>query len=145
MWLFILCYDIEMKMYITSRFKGAENKNEIEELCEAVKTAGIQDFSFVRDIENYQKTFDDPKELWNRSLEEIKKCDALLIDVSDSPTGGRVIETGIAYALGKPVVTICKNDTTYKDLYNGLSDLVIRFDSYPEITLILKNWLKDRQ
>jgi hypothetical protein len=32
-----------------------------------------QDFCFIRDVENYQKVFDNPKELMKRALEEIIK------------------------------------------------------------------------
>ena len=134
-----------MKVYVTTRFKGSnENKQEIEHLCFAVHDAGMQDFSFIRDVENYQKVFDDPKDLWSRSLEEIEKCEALLIDVSDHPSGGRVIEVGIAYALHKPVFVVVKNGMEYKDVYNGVAALVIRYDSYQDITDALKEYLLGR-
>jgi len=50
-----------MKVFITSTFKNGKNKEEIECLCCLVKEGGFQDFSFIRDIENYQKTFNDTK------------------------------------------------------------------------------------
>lgn len=140
-----VCYDGKVKVYITSRFKGTENKNEISELCSAVAAAGMTDFSFVRDIENFQKTFDDPKELWQRALLEIKKCDALLIDVSDSPSGGRVVEAGIAYALGLPIITICKNGTQHKEFYKGISNIVVSYDSYKDIIPVLKRWMESQK
>ncbi len=90
-----------MKVFVTARFKDA-NRGDIEALCAAVSAAGLEDFSFIRDIENYQKIFDNPVELWQRAREELTRCDALLVDVSDFPTGGRVIEIGIAFGLKCP-------------------------------------------
>lgn len=129
-----------IKVYITARFKGSENKYEIEQLCDAVRQAGMQDFCFVRDVENYRKTFDDPVELWQRAFEEIEKCDALLIDVSDQPTGGRVIEAGIAFGLQKPVFVVVKKGTDYKDLYNGISTMVIKYSEPRDITEALARY-----
>ncbi len=125
---------VQMKIYITARFKGDENKADIERLCQAVRGAGIQDFCFVRDVENYQKTFDNPADLWERSLVEIKNCDALLIDVSDAPSGGRVVEAGIAYALGLPVFVIARTGVPYKEVFKGISATVIIYDEYSDIT-----------
>jgi nucleoside 2-deoxyribosyltransferase len=89
-----------MKIFITASFRNGENKEEIEHLCGLVKTAGFEDFCFIRDVENYKKAFDDPQELMQRAKDEIDKSDALLIDMTDKPTG-RAIEAGIAFALNK--------------------------------------------
>ena len=132
-----------MKIYITTRFKGAENKTDIENLCLAVRNSGMQDFCFVRDVENYKKTFDNPKDLWERSLVEIKACDAVLIDVSDAPTGGRVIEAGIAYALGLPIFVIAKSGLPYKELFSGISTEIISYNEYSDIAPALTRFMKD--
>lgn len=130
-----------MKIYITSRFKGsAENKVEIEKLCSAVRNAGIEDFHFIRDIENYQTGFfKTQKELWNAALKYLKECDALLIDVTDQPSGGRLVEAGMAYSLGKPVYVIIKNDVDYKDFYDGIAAEVYRYNDINDIVGFLKN------
>jgi nucleoside 2-deoxyribosyltransferase len=130
-----------MKVYVTARFKGDENKSEIEQLCRAVQKSGMQDFCFVRDVENYRKTFDNPKELWTRALQEIKNCDALLIDVSDAPSGGRVVEVGIAYALNLPIFVAARKDTNFKELYSGVATKILSYDRYDDITPQLKRYL----
>jgi len=127
-----------MKIYVAARFKGAENQKEIELLCEAVRRAGIEDFCFARDIEGYRKTFDSQKEIWDRTLEEIKKCDGFLIDVSDKPTGGRVVEAGIAYALSIPIFVLVHKNTPYKELFNGIAATVIHYEDISDITVALK-------
>lgn len=131
-----------MKIYIAARFKGAENKPEIESLCAAVRASGLEDFCFIRDVENYEKTFDNPQELWARTLQEMNACDAFLIDVSDRPTGGRVIEAGIAYAQKQPIFVLVKSGVDYKEIYDGIATLVITYDDYSDIIEPLKNYLQ---
>ena len=125
-----------MKIYITSSF--GDSKEEIEKLCAIVKSAGFEDFSFIRDIENYQKIFEDPKDLMKRSEDEIKNCDALLIDMTDKPTG-RAIEAGMAYSLGKKIIVIMKKGTAIKDTTRGIADAVIEYDVIENILPELKN------
>ncbi|KKR08065.1 MAG: Nucleoside 2-deoxyribosyltransferase [Parcubacteria group bacterium GW2011_GWC2_39_14] len=119
-----------MKIYITSSF--GDSPETIERLCAIVRSAGFEDFSFIRDIENYQKIFNDPKELMQLAKEEIQKCDALLIDTTDKPTG-RSIEAGIAYALGKKVIVVMKRGTQIKDTTRGIADLVVEYDELEDI------------
>jgi nucleoside 2-deoxyribosyltransferase len=129
-----------MKIYITSRFKGSsENKAEIERLCSAVKAAGFEDFHFIRDVEHYQPNFfNSQKELWSAALESLNECDALLIDISDTPSGGRLIEAGMAYSLNKPIFIIAKNGVEYKDFYEGITTSIIKYNEIEDITEQLK-------
>lgn len=98
----------------------------------------MTDFCFIRDIENYQHTFDDPKELWARAYDEIGACDALLIDTSDHPSGGRLTETGIAYALRKPVIVVKKHGSQHKALFNGIASTIISYADHKDLTRQLK-------
>jgi len=120
-----------MKVFITASF--GDTKEEIEKLCAAVKLAGLEDFCFIRDVENYQKIFDNPKDLMQRAKEEIEKSDALLIDMTDKPTG-RMIEVGIAYALGKKIIVIMKHGTQIKDTTRGIADVIVEYDVIEDIT-----------
>lgn len=129
-----------MKVYITTRFKGAkENIEEIENLCTAVRNAGMEDFHFIRDVENYEHTFDNPRELWEVAMQKIIDCDALLIDISDSPSGGRLVEAGIAYAIHKPIIVIIKKGIEYKDFYEGIASYIVKYEDFNDITVELKN------
>jgi len=128
-----------MKVYITARFKGAREQREaIEAVCKAVREAGLEDFCFIRDIEHYENIFDDPKELWQRAYEELRACDALLIDVSDAPTTGRVIEAGMAFAWNLPIFVLAKHGIDYKDAYDGIATTIIRYNSLADVTRALK-------
>lgn len=123
-----------MRVFITASF--GDSKENIERLCSAVRAAGFEDFCFIRDVENYQKTFDDSKELMQRAKEEIGKSDALLIDMTDKPTG-RAIEAGIMYALGKRIIVIMKNGTKIKDTVRGIASEIIEYKNIEDISPIL--------
>lgn len=137
--------NIIMKIFITAKFKSGENKNEIEALCGYVKESGFEDFCFIRDIENYQKIFENPEELMRRAKEEIVKSDALLLDMSDKPTG-RAIEAGIAFAQNKKIIVIMKKGTIIKDTIKGIADAIIEYEDLNNIIepmkKLHKNWGK---
>lgn len=130
-----------MKLFITARFKGDENKADIEKLCQIARSAGFDEFCFIRDVEKYQRgVFPDPHELMERAREEILKCDALLIDVSDNPGGGRVIEVGIAFGHKKPVIVIAKRGTQIRVPVLGVAARTIEYDYIEEILSPLREW-----
>ncbi|MDD2731664.1 MAG: hypothetical protein PHI53_00510 [Candidatus Pacebacteria bacterium] len=130
-----------MRIFITASF--GDSKQNIESLCSLVKTAGFEDFCFIRDVENYQKVFDNPKDLMQKTKDEIKKSDALLIDMTDKPTG-RAYEAGIAYAFGKKVIVIMKHETQIKDTTRGIADLIIKYQKIQDISPEIKNFLLNR-
>jgi len=121
-----------MKVYITAPFRHWDNKSEIEYLCSLVAQSGFQDFCFIRDMENYQKIFDDAHELMRSAYEEIEKCDALLIDY-DGPASGRMIELWIAYALGKKIILIHHASYTVKAVAEWVTDIVIPYNQIENI------------
>lgn len=129
-----------MKIFITASFQNGDNKKEVEHLCGLVKDAGFEDFCFIRDVENYKKVFDDPRELMQRARDEISKSDALLIDMTDKPTG-RAIEAGIAFALNKKVIVIAKRGTPIRDTVRGIASFVAEYDVLDDIVTPLKEWL----
>lgn len=133
-----------MKVYVTARFKSAENKHEIDALCKAVKNARLKDFNFTRDVEHYEHTFDDQKASWDKVRDEIGTCDMLLIDVSDHPTGGRVVEAGIAYAMRKPIIVVQKPGVSHKQLFDGIASKVITYKDHDDLTRQLKQYDVDR-
>ena len=134
-----------MKVFITASFKEGENKKEIEHLCSIVKKAGFEDFCFIRDVENYQKVFNDPKELMDGAREEIIKCDVLLFDATNKSTG-RAIEVGIAFSNKKRIIVIMKKETLIKDTLRGVADGIITYNKIGDIQSDLKRlhlgWVK---
>lgn len=136
-----------MKVFITASFKGGKNKEEIEYLCSLIKESGFEDFCFIRDVENYQKMFNDPRKLMDRAKEEILKSNVLLIDMTNKPTG-RAIEAGIAFAQNKKIISIMKKGTKIKDTTRGISDAVIEYEDIKEIVSPLNSlfneWNRDK-
>lgn len=132
-----------MKIFITASYKEGKNKNEIERLCSLVNKSGFKDFCFIRDIENYQKIFDNPKELMEKAKSEIAKSDVLLIDMTHKSTG-RAIEAGIAFAQNKKIITIMKKGTKIKDTTKGISDAIIEYNKIEDIVepleLLFNKW-----
>jgi nucleoside 2-deoxyribosyltransferase len=130
-----------MKLFVTARFKGDENIADIERLCRIARNAGFDDFCFIRDIEKYQRgVFSDSHELMARAREELLKCDALLIDVTDSPGGGRVIEAGIAFGHNKPVIIIAKRGTKVGVPMSGIAAVIIEYDEIDDIAAPLREF-----
>jgi nucleoside 2-deoxyribosyltransferase len=121
-----------MKMFITATFKEDKNKTEIEKLCSIVKQAGFDDFCFIRDVENYKKTFSNPTDLMENAKNEISKCDILLYDGSKKSTG-RAIELGIAYCLHKKIIIIKNTNTKIKDSLSGTADKIINYKNIEDI------------
>jgi len=78
-----------MKIFITSHFAEATNQQAIEKICLIIRRSGFEDFSFIRDVENFV-SIPDSHELMQRAKEEIGKCDALLIEY-DGPGHGCMI------------------------------------------------------
>ncbi len=130
-----------MRIYVTVSF--GDSKEDVERLCSLARAAGFEDFCFVRDVEHYQKIFDNPKDLMRSSCDEVAKSDGLLIDMTDKPTG-RAIEAGMAYALGKRIVAIMKKGTQIKDTTRGIADAIIEYDAIddilPGLTTALQDW-----
>ncbi len=131
-----------MRLYITATFKGTENRAEVEALCALVARAGWEDFCFVRDVEGWQPVFDDPRDLMIRSLDEIRACDALLIDLTRKPTG-RAYEAGMAYALGLPVILIMRRGTPLKATSLGIAAAIIEYDTLEDIVMPLRQFHED--
>lgn len=121
-----------MKIFITATFEESKNKSEIVKLCSIVKSSGFEDFCFIRDLENYKKIYNDPRQLMLRAREEINKCDALLFDATNKSTG-RAIELGIAFSCNKKIIVIMKKGTEIKDSLKGVADAVITYNIIEDI------------
>lgn len=129
-----------MKLFITYTFKGVENKPEIEKLCQIVHESGWEDYSFVRDVENYSKTFSSPQEMMAAAKKAIGECDALLFDLTD-PSVGKAVEAGIAYQLNKKIIVIFKKGSEKRNTILGIANLIVEYDQIEDIKTNLTNFL----
>lgn len=129
-----------MKIFLTHTFKGADNKTEIEHLCNIVEKAGFTAYSFVRDAENYSpKAFSSKTALMAAARDAIHSCDALLIDMTD-PSIGKGIEAGIAYERQMPIIALKHLTAENRSTVIGIADIVIEYDHIDDIVLPLKEF-----
>ena len=133
-----------MKVYVAARYKGTENKEEIDALCRAVRDAKLVDFNFARDIDNYKHAYDDSQELWDRVHDEITACNIFLVDVSDYPTGSRLVEAGIAYAKHMPIIVVKKRGVTHKRVFEGIASVIIEYVDYKDLAAQLYAYESER-
>jgi len=129
-----------MKIYITAPFKGKENKEAIEKLCNTIKETGLEEFCFIRDMEKYEPIFADPQELMKKAEEELIKCDLLLIEASQKTSTGCTIEAGMAYAIKKPIVIIARTGSEISKTLLWISSIVIEYKELSDIINPLKNY-----
>lgn len=129
-----------MKIFVTHTFKGIENKAEIENLCRIVRESGAVDFSFVRDVEHYQKIFNNPHNMMSEAKEAISSCNALLFDLTD-PSVGKAIEAGIAYQLNKKIIVISKIGSEKRNTVLGIADVFIEYDQIEDIKTPLTQFI----
>lgn len=133
-----------MKVYITGNFTGTERKQKIEALSVAVREAKMDDFCFLRDVQQYKRTFTNAKAKWAKVYDELAASDLLLVDVADGANSRRAVECGMALALKKPIVITIQRGMPHKKLFDDLASTVIEYDSYKDITQPLKRYDKQR-
>jgi len=129
-----------MKIYITYKFKyeaPEELKTRLEELSKIIEeSTGWKTFIFFRDVQKWQVGKISTKEIINKAVEEIKKCDAILVEASEKARGV-YFEVGYAKALKKKVIVIHKKNTEANFL-EAFMDVKIEYEDYED----LKNKLR---
>jgi nucleoside 2-deoxyribosyltransferase len=129
-----------MRAFITVRFMGKENKADVEQFCALIKDSGFEDFCFVRDVEKYEKVFDNSHDLMQRARDEIDMSDVVIIDITDAPSGGRALEAGIAFGLNKKVILIYQKGTPVKIPWEGIATALIEYENLNDIVPALRQY-----
>ena len=125
-----------MRIFITSNLSKLDDKAEIEKLHGIIKSTGHEFFNFVL---SYPK-FNDPHQTMSLAKKELLRCDAILIDASDSAVC-RLIEVGIAYCVGKKIIVIAKVGTKREKMLEGVADLYVEYNQLDEIRQPLTDYL----
>ena len=77
-----------MRTYIAIKFhKDCRNRDLIEKISVALKLAGIDSISMIRDYEKWCTVQFSPKELMEITFKEIDNSDFLLIEFSEKGVG----------------------------------------------------------
>lgn len=123
------------KIYIAYKFKDAnaeELKDRLEELSKIIEdSTNYKTFIFFRDVQNWGKKKMNIKEVVEKAMESLKKCDALLIEASEK-ANGIYFEAGYARALGKKIIIIHKQGTEANFLKSA-SDISIEYNDFKDL------------
>lgn len=107
-----------MKIYFAQIMDNLAYYEHEKKLADMLEEAGHTLFFPWRDegvIFEDQSTFQDSLKTFNADVEHIKTCDCMIAYI-DGNDPGTAVETGIAYALGKPVALYA---TEFSKLHKG--------------------------
>ena len=120
-----------MKVYVTYKFKEEEPsalRKHLEQFSKLIEdSTGWKTFIFFRDVQKWEVGKMAMKEVVTRAMEEIKKCDAILVEASEKARGV-YFEAGYAKALGKKVIVIHKKDSEANFL-DASADVKIEYEN----------------
>jgi len=128
------------RIFLAYKFKEEDPialRERLEKLSEIVEESmSAKTFIFFRDVQNWTKGDMTAKEIITRALDEIKKCDTILVEASVKARGV-YLETGYAKALGKKVIIVHKKGTEANFL-NGIADISIEYENLEDLKKKLK-------
>lgn len=133
-----------MKVYIATKHRESENKEEVEAFCKAVRNAGMVDFDLIRDAAQYEHASNNPQEFWELARDEIVACDAFLIDVSNLSSEARLVEMGVAYAKQMPIIVVKRHTIAHNPVYDGVASVIIEYVDHKDLSRQLRQYDKDR-
>lgn len=129
-----------MKVYLTYKFKE-EEPNELRVRLEGFsklieEATGWKTFIFFRDVQKWKTGTMSMQEVVNRAMDEIAKCDAILVEASEKARGV-YFEVGYAKALKKKVIVIHQKNTEANFL-EASADVKIEYEDYMDLREKLK-------
>ncbi len=128
------------KIYIAYKFKEEnpeELRKKLEELSKVIEDSlKCKTFIFFRDAQKWGKIKMPVKELVKRAMQEIKKCDAILVEASEKARGV-YFEVGYAKALKKKIIVIHKEGTE-ADFLEAAADKNIFYKDFEDLKEKLK-------
>ena len=128
------------KIYIAYKFKEqdqVELRKELEELNKIIEeSTDYKTFIFFRDVQNWGEKKMSVKEVVNKAIGALEKCDAILVEASEKARGV-YFEVGYAKALGKKVIIIHKKGTE-ADFLEATGDISIEYEDLEDLKGKLK-------
>jgi nucleoside 2-deoxyribosyltransferase len=126
-----------VRVFLSIKFHSDQrNRALIESLCAALESQGWQTCVIVRDIEQWGAVEFSPPALMQRTFEEIRASDLVLVEFSEKGVG-LGIEAGYAYAFGKPLVALAKSGSDLSTTLQGIASQVIWFDDIESAAAVL--------
>lgn len=113
-----------MKIYIAGPLCSEENRKSLEEIDKICKDLGFETFLPHRDAGLYEGDENKIKEISQRDLEEIKKCDLMIGVLNGVCVGaGTAWEMGYAQAIDKKVIGL-KTDRKIQESIGDISVII---------------------
>ncbi len=112
------------------------NRGRIEGISAICEQCGITTCCIARDVEQWGAFAFDPSALMERSFQEIDASDIVLIDLTEKGVGIG-IEAGYAFAKQIPIITIAQVDSSISTTLQGISQRILLYSQYADITEVL--------
>jgi nucleoside 2-deoxyribosyltransferase len=115
-----------------------ENRETIESICNVLEQNGHVVGDMDGDYEQWGEVKFSPQELMEQAFKIIDSCDVLLVEVSEKGVGIG-IESGYAYAKGKPIFVIAKEGSDISGTLKGIAQKIIMYTSKEDMKLKLSS------
>ncbi len=127
------------KVYLSIKYHpNSSNRKVIEELSDALQSAGLKSTIIQRDYEHWGKIKFSPEELMNLTFEVIDNVDLVIVELSEKGVGIG-IEAGYAHAKNIPIVVIAKEGSDISDTLRGIAKRIIFYTDTQELVANLKD------
>jgi nucleoside 2-deoxyribosyltransferase len=132
------------KIYVAYKFKDSDPKKlreKLEELSKIIeKSTEYKTFIFFRDVQNWGEKKMNIKEVVEKAMEHLKKCDALIVEASEK-ANGIYFEVGYAKALGKKIIIVYEKGSEANFLESS-ADISIEYEDFDDLKKKLKEKIK---
>ena len=128
-----------MKAFLSIKFY-ADNRNRprVDGISAALEKSGLSTYCIVRDLEKWGQVKSTPAELMRQTFLAIDMCDLVVIDLTEKGVGVG-IEAGYAWAKGIPIITIARQGSDISATLQGISQQVIFYQQFDELSHIRIN------
>jgi nucleoside 2-deoxyribosyltransferase len=125
-----------MKAYITCPISHTKERlNLLPEIKAVVEEKGIDSFVF--------KTGGSPSEIFSRDYEELKSCDLIIAEVSET-SHGVGIEIGLSYCLNLEIILLLEKGKYVTKLAKGMPNTqIIEYSNIEDLKKKLSSALDD--
>ena len=122
-----------MQAYISIKYHpDNKNRERIEKISAALAQCGFETVCVVRDVEKWGQVTFDPRELMQKTFDEIDASHVVVLDLTEKGVGVG-IEAGYAHARGLPIVTIASKGSDISTTLRGISHRVFLYGAYDEL------------
>lgn len=115
-------------------YEDNRNQPEITQLSRQLEQSGYKTVCIARDVEKWGAVHLPPPELMQHTFTEIDRSDLIVMEMSEKGVG-LGIEAGYAYAKGKYLLIVLKNERELSSTMAGIASKIIRYRSLEQLDL----------